>query len=84
MAISIEHEDGHSLATINGAFVTGRPPEAVPGQTFRTVVALETKVRLPGPGAYNVTASLSSGDSKSVAFYVSLGPNPAVMPPAAV
>lgn len=68
--IDLEHADGTSLANIKGGFVTGRHPEAVPGQAFRTIVALGGKFKLPGPGAYQFTAKLSSGDSKSVAFYV--------------
>ncbi|MSQ28460.1 MAG: hypothetical protein EXR51_10040 [Dehalococcoidia bacterium] len=70
LTIEIDHEDGTRLAEIKAGFVTGRSPDAIPGQSFRTIVALGGKFKLPGPGAYKVTGGLSSGDTKSVAFYV--------------
>lgn len=70
LKIDIDHEDGSRLGEISGAFVTGRSPDAIPGQVFRTIAALGGKFKLPGPGAYRVTAALSSGDAKTVVFYV--------------
>ena len=70
-AITIESEDGTPAApALTGSFTVGRPPHALPGQRFRSPLAVRIGLRLPGLGAYQVVMRLNSDITRSVAFYV--------------
>lgn len=68
--ISLEHEDGTKVASdFQMAVNVGRPPTSVPGQSFRAIITVEAKWRLPGPSAYRVIAEIPGVTSKRTAFY---------------
>ncbi len=59
--LTIEDEDGKKLGpTVDGSFTVGRPPNAIEGQTFRTMVSVGLPVTLPKPGMYRVIVSIKS------------------------
>jgi hypothetical protein len=69
LTIHIETDDGtriepHFPVKLN----VGRPPQAVPGQQFRTMIAIQGSWKLPGPGTYKVIANLQAMDAKAVTF----------------
>lgn len=77
LTLVIENEDGEVLQTFDADVVQGRPPVAVPGQSFRALLALNGSVVIPAPGTYRVGARLSNGHMKSTRFHVSaLLPSP--------
>ena len=68
-SMTIESEDGHLIApALTGAFTVGRPPDARPGQRFRSPIAVRCGMKLPGPGLYQVTMALNQIPTKSVSF----------------
>ena len=70
-AMTIEGEDGKAVApALTGAFTVGRPPDARPGQRFRSPIAVRCGMKLPGPGLYQVTMALNQTPTKSVSFEV--------------
>ena len=70
-AITIESEDGTPVApALTGSFTVGRPPQAQPGQRFRSPLAVRMGLRLPGVGAYRVVMRLNNDVTRSAAFYV--------------
>ena len=70
-ALTIEAEDGNLVApALTGAFTVGRPPDARPGQRFRSPIAVRCGMKLPGPGLYQVTMALNQTPAKSVFFEV--------------
>lgn len=72
MELYIETEDGVPLEPrIHGKLNTGRPPTAVKGQSFRSIVAVNGIWVFPGPGTYRVVASLGNGETKKVCLYAS-------------
>lgn len=71
LTLAIENEDGEVVETFDANVVQGRPPTAVPGQSFRALLALNGAVRIPAPGTYRVVARLSNGNQKTTSFHVS-------------
>ncbi len=70
-AMTIEGEDGTPVAPpLTGSFTVGRPPDARPGQRFRSPIAVRCGMNLPGPGLYRVTMALNQVPAKSVSFDV--------------
>ena len=81
LTLVIENDDGKVLQTFDANVVQGRPPTAVPGQSFRALLALNGAMVIPAPGTYRVVARLSNGHQKTTTFHASaLSPSPA--PPA--
>src|SRR5438105_1720569 len=79
LTLTIETEDGQVVQTFNADVVQGRPAIAVPGQSFRALLALNGGMVIPAPGTYRVVARLSSGHEKATTFHVSAflpGPTP--------
>jgi hypothetical protein len=69
LSIHIETEDGTRLEPqFPVKLNVGRPPQSLPGQQFRTMIAIQGSWRLPGPGSYRVVASLQSTVAKTVSF----------------
>src|SRR5438094_441538 len=61
--IIIEDGDGHPLMQTEASFTVGRPPHAVPGQPFRTLLAVPSAlVQFPKYGAYLIRATIPGGD----------------------
>jgi hypothetical protein len=52
----------------------GRPADAVRGQLFRAVAAINGRFMLAGPGAHRFVARLDNGQAKSVALYAQGAP----------
>jgi len=70
LEIYIETEDGRRLEPdIRASLNVGRPPNAIKGQSFRSIVAVNGQWLLPGAGAYRVVATLGNGESKKAALY---------------
>ncbi len=79
LTLAIENEDGQVLQTFDANVVQGRPSTAVPGQSFRALLALNGGMVIPSPGTYRVVARLSNGHQKTTTFHVSAllpGPTP--------
>jgi hypothetical protein len=69
--IFIESEDGTRLAQeVQINVNVGRPPNAIRGQSFRALIALNGAWSLPGPGTYRVVATLAGQEPKRTVFYV--------------
>ena len=71
LQVRMEDEDGNRVLpdteiTIN----MGRPATAMQGQVFRAIAALNTRVALPGVGAYRLIASVAGHSQKRATFYV--------------
>ncbi len=68
-SMTVESEDGNPVApALTGAFTVGRPPDARPGQRFRSPIAVRCGMKLPGPGLYQVTMALNQIPTRSVSF----------------
>jgi hypothetical protein len=68
--IFLEHEDGKVIQPeIQGQVSTGRPPNAIKGQSFRVIVAVNGAWKLPGPGTYRAVATMGDGITKRAVFY---------------
>jgi len=69
LTITISGEDGEKITPdLQTTVSVGRPPNAVKGQSFRAVIAVQGTWKLPKPGTYVVRASLTDG-RKEVRFY---------------
>ncbi len=69
LEIRVESDDGTVLPPpIPVKLNMGRPPQAIPGQEFRSIIAINGAWKLPGEGTYRVTAELADGVSKRTAF----------------
>jgi hypothetical protein len=83
VAIAIEHEDGRPIQDpIEFAMNVGRPPQAIRGQAFRTIVAIHGVFKFPEPGAYCVSARIGDKSPRRAVFYAlaananAVGPQP--------
>lgn len=69
LTIFIETEEGTRLAPeISAQLNIGRPPGAVPGQSFRALIAVNGAWKLPQAGGYRAVAVLGNGDRKTASF----------------
>ncbi len=79
--VCVETADGVMLEPVlNAALSMGRPPDAVPGQPFRALLAVRGTWRLPGPGTYRAVARLKDVDEKRTPFHVYHAASP-MLPP---
>src|SRR5579859_2302639 len=70
VTINLQTEDGQSIEpTIAVAVNVGRPPTAEAGQSFRAIIVANAAFKLPGPGAYVLSASLAGSPSQRTVFY---------------
>jgi hypothetical protein len=68
--VHLEHEDGTTIGSqVQGRLNTGRPPNAVPGQSFMVTVTIIGEWKLPEPGTYRVVASFQDDAPKMVVFH---------------
>lgn len=72
LRILIEDADGQIVPPDLAVMVTaGRPPFAVPGQSFRAIIAINGAWQFPKAGAYRAVAELAGERRKTTVFYVS-------------
>ncbi len=69
LVLSIRHEDGSVLVSIDGQVESGRPPGLPPGSDLRSVLAVSAEVQFPQPGGYQLRAGLDDR-VRSVSFRV--------------
>lgn len=69
LTITVEHEDGEVIVTIEAEVETGRPAGLAPGSDQRSVMAVSGEVQFVRPGAYRVRARMESQET-SVTFRV--------------
>lgn len=67
-------EQPKSLLKVGGQFEIGRPPGIPPGQDQRMQIALETNVRIEGPGTKLIVARIEGEEMKRTTFNVVAGP----------
>ena len=77
LIITLEDADGKSLnPPVQLNVNMGRPADAVRGQVFRAVAALNGRFLLGGPGSQRFVARLGNGQAKTVALYAQAAPQP--------
>lgn len=65
----VEHEDGRRLPPeVSAQLNVGRPPSAVPGQSFRAIIAVTGTWGLLGPGMYRAVALVGDAAPRYAAF----------------
>ncbi|MFN8633634.1 MAG: hypothetical protein U0893_07255 [Chloroflexota bacterium] len=70
LLVGIEHEDGRPVdKAIEIGLNVGRPPTAIPGQSFRATIAIQAAIKLPGPGGYCVSARVGDHSPRRTVFY---------------
>jgi hypothetical protein len=69
--VYFETEDGTPLQPqVGGEINVGRPPHAVRGQPFRTIIAVNGTWRLPGAGTYRAVVEVGESDRKRAVFHL--------------
>jgi hypothetical protein len=68
-AVTMDSEDGTEMLRLEGRLEAGRPPGETEGADLRSAVALNGEVQFPGPGRYQVRASVGE-DVRTVSFEV--------------
>lgn len=69
-AVAIESEDGAAIAPLlTGSFTVGRPPNARPGQLFRSPITARVAMPKMSAGVHRVVMNVTGAVSKSVVFY---------------
>lgn len=82
--IWVEHEDGTQiLPSVQAEINVGRPPTAIPGQPFRTLLAVNGSWKLSGPGTYRIMATVDSGEPRKTIFHAHSVRSQAQPPPSA-
>lgn len=67
--IWLEHEDGTKIPpAIQAKINVGRPPTAIPGQPFRTLLAVNGTWKLSGPGTCRFLATVGTSEPKRTVF----------------
>jgi hypothetical protein len=76
LTMKIESADAQQIMPELRTTVTaGRPPTAIVGQSFRTLLTINAQVILPGPGAYVALIQIAHGPIKRVVFYANQAPS---------
>ena len=66
----METEDGTTVGQeVQGQLTVGRNAQAISGQLFRVMTVVNFATTLPSFGAYRITATLDTGETKSTTFY---------------
>ncbi len=75
LTITLEDADGNATnPPVQLNVNMGRPADAIRGQLFRAVAALNGRFLLPGPGTHRFVARLGNGQTKTVALYAHAAP----------
>lgn len=70
LAVTLQHEDGRPVQPpLEIGVNVGRPPIAIPGQAFRTMIAIQGMFKLLGAGAYCVGAQINDQPAQRAVFY---------------
>ena len=70
LIMQIESADAtRIMPELRTSVTAGRPPTAVVGQSFRTLLTINAQVILPGPGAYVALVQVAHSPIKRVVFY---------------
>ncbi len=81
LTITLEDADGNTLnPPVQLNVNMGRPADAIRGQLFRAVAALNGRFLLAGPGTHRFVARLDNGQAKAVTLYAHPAPTPPGMP----
>lgn len=68
--VTFEHEDGRPVQPpFEMGLNMGRPPIAIPGQTFRAMIAVQGLFKLLGPGGYCVSARIGDSEPHRAVFH---------------
>lgn len=71
LTLSVESEDGQGVhGDLRGSVNVGRPPDAIPGQSFHFVLAAGAPIKFPQYGGYRVVAAVGDGDPNQMIFYI--------------
>lgn len=69
LEIRIESQDGTPLPPpISVKLNVGRPPGALPGQEFRSIIGVNGAWKLPGPGTFRAIAVVADGEIRRATF----------------
>ncbi|MBI2917901.1 MAG: hypothetical protein HYY01_07875 [Chloroflexi bacterium] len=69
LSVFIEHEDGTRIEPqVTAKLNVGRPPSAVRGQSFLTVIAVNSSWKLSGEGMYRAVAVLGEEERRHASF----------------
>ena len=80
--VELQNEDGATLEPrLEVGILVGRPPEAIPGQSFRAIVTVAASFLLPRPGAYALIATIGSGEGRRAVFHAVQTSPPPTTPP---
>jgi len=68
--VELQNEDGQTLEPrLEVGILVGRPPDAIPGQSFRALVTVASSFILPRPGAYALIATMGGRDPRRAVFH---------------
>lgn len=73
LELEVVHDDGGSLAKINGEFQVTQPPNALPGQDQRLQFCANLELHLQHIGGYAIIARLDGAEADRVPFRVVMG-----------
>lgn len=66
----MQTEDGTTVGQeVQGQLTVGRNAQAISGQLFRVMTVVNFTTTLPSFGAYRITATLDTGETKATTFY---------------
>lgn len=75
LTVSMQADDGTVLGQpVSVNINVGHPSGAIPGQSFRALLAFNGEWLLPGPGIFHATAQLRDQSPKRTTFYVEQAP----------
>jgi Family of unknown function (DUF6941) len=78
LEVRIESDDGQTIPpSIPIGLNVGRPPNSVPGQEFRSMIAINGNWKFEGPGTYRAIASIGEDASRKTTFRTLLASTPA-------
>jgi hypothetical protein len=70
LVLQIEDEDGGEIFKMEAAMVTGRPPDAIPGQAFRSTITTAFLCTFPKAGSYRISARFADTSTKKTVLHV--------------
>ena len=77
----VENEDGTRIPPgIDAGISMGRPPHAVPGQSFRALLAINGSWTLPQAGSYRIMVTVGATEAKRTVFHA-IGAQMLLQPP---
>jgi len=81
LTLHFENADAQKISPdLVATVMAGRPPNAIQGQSFRTMIAINAQVQLPTLGPYIAVARLGGGQERRIGFYAVPPVSPQPMP----